>query len=165
MQLRLTLQCDLHEVFFCRIALTRTGSALPLVSFWTRPINLFRTFLFPLLIAWTCREAHNRIFGHVFEMFHSWLHTTLCVSPDLIWMRVHHLLADAVQLCGVTNKPQVLLLGDLQGCLAWWPPHLLEHLRTRRNPWNAGEKQNTNKRQLGCVCWMTDRKGIIALSV
>lgn len=144
MQLRLTLQCDLHEVFFCRIALTRTGSALPLVSFWTRPINLFRTFLFPLLIAWTCRGTQRDFWTCFWDV--SLVITRDIVSPDLIWMRVHHLLADDVQLCGVTNKPQVLLLGDLQGCLAWWPPHLLEHLRTRRNPWNAGEKQNTNKR-------------------
>lgn len=51
---------NLHEVFSCKIALTKTGSALPLVSFWTSPISLFRTFLFPFLMASTCRETQQK---------------------------------------------------------------------------------------------------------
>lgn len=63
-------------------------------------------------------------------------------SPHLIRVRVHHPLADVMQLCSVANEPQVLLLDDLRARLAWRPPHLLEHLRNQRD---AGANQNKNK--------------------
>lgn len=53
----------------------------------------------------------------------------ISTSPHLIRMWVYHLLADAVQLCRVGNKAEVLLLDDLQSRLTRWPPQLLEHLR------------------------------------
>lgn len=57
-------------------------------------------------------------------------------GPHLIWMRVHHLLADAVQLCGVANEAQIFLLDDLAGRLLRRLPHLLENLRdTGGNRW------------------------------
>lgn len=40
-------------------------------------------------------------------------------SPHLIRVRVDHLLADAVQLSGVGNETQVLLLNDLLSRLTW----------------------------------------------
>lgn len=92
------------------------------------------------------------------------IHLNLNVNPHLIRMRVHHLLADPMQLCGVTNKTQVLLLDDLRGCLAGWPPHLLEHLKAGRNHKDAGENQNTNKHLLG-VLLSDSQRGIIAWSV
>ncbi len=154
--------CDkkslIHEVFSCKMALTNTGSARPLVSFWTSPISLFRTFLFPFLTAWTFAKTQQTL--HISDMptnkFKKELHEkkkkgfyfqvkSLHVSPHLIRVRVHHLLTDAVQLCSVANEAQVLLLDDLPGCLAWWPPHLLEHLTERINQEDASENQNTNK--------------------
>lgn len=54
-----SVQLNSHEVFSCKTALTKTGSARPLVSFWTSPISLFRTFLFPFLMAWTYRVAQQ----------------------------------------------------------------------------------------------------------
>lgn len=129
-------QSDFNEVFSCKIALTNTGSALPLVSFWTSPISLFRTFLFPFLMALTYREAQQtQNISNVQTNQKNYVTTSenLHVSPHLIRVQVHHLLADAVQLFGVTNKAQVQLLDDLQGCFAWWLPHLLKHLRAERN--------------------------------
>lgn len=80
----------------------------------------------------------------------------LHVSSHLIGVRVYHLLADAVQPCSVTNQAQVLLLDDLRGRLARWPPHLLEHLREERNQedhrWEPECKQ-----ALARVCAMSDR--------
>lgn len=118
-----------HNVFSCKIALTSTGSALPLVSFWTSPISLFRTFLFPFLMASTC--AGRETFLKADSTSHFWVN-----SPHFIRVRVDHLLADAVQLSGVCNQAQVLLLNDLLSGLTWWPPHLLEHLsQTRVEVW------------------------------
>lgn len=122
-----------QDVFSSRIARTTTGSALPLVSFWTKPISLFRTFLFPFLTAWTCREARKMQYSFKMRPHEKCMQTFFYRCPHLVGMRVYNLLADAVQLCGVTNQPQVLLLGDLQGRLARWPPHLLEHLKTGKS--------------------------------
>lgn len=39
---------------------TFTGSARPLVSFWTSPMSLLRTLWFPCLMAWTCKKAPDK---------------------------------------------------------------------------------------------------------
>lgn len=40
-------------------------------------------------------------------------------SPHLMGVRVHHLLADAVQLSGVANEAQLLLLNELLSRFTW----------------------------------------------
>lgn len=65
--------------------------------------------------------------------------------PHLLWVGVHHPLADAVQLCCVANKAQVLLLEYLLGRLARRPPHLLEHLRGGSTQEDPSKKQSVNK--------------------
>lgn len=69
-----TSRCfHLHDVFSSRMALTRTGSALPLVSLWTWPISLFSTFLFPFLMAWTYTEAQEtRMFSFFKNLKTNW---------------------------------------------------------------------------------------------
>lgn len=131
-----------HDIFSCKIALTRTGSALPLVSFWTSPISLFRTFLFPFLMASTC-AGRELFFKTMKSASLYWAN-----GPHLIGVRVEHLLADAVQPSGVGNEAQVLLLNELPSRLTWWPPHLLEHL-SQPHVRGVSDSRNVNKQESG----------------
>lgn len=63
-------------------------------------------------MASTC--AGRETFLKMDSTSHFWVN-----SPHLIRVRVDHRLADAVQLSGVGNQTQVLLLNDLLSRLTW----------------------------------------------